>query len=215
MASDKKTILSKALPVIPATAVVHKLKFGRFLRILGPGLITGAADDDPSGIATYSQTGAQFGYGQVWTALYLLPLLIAVQEACARIGAVTGRGLAGVVKDNYSRKLLFFVVFLVAAANTINLGADIGAIAASAHLVVNVPAPALAVGFAVLIVLLEIGVSYKAYARLLKWLSLALLSYPLTALIVHEPWGKILHATVVPHLELSFGFLFIITGVFC
>jgi NRAMP (natural resistance-associated macrophage protein)-like metal ion transporter len=195
-------------------AVIHKLKFGRFLRILGPGLITGAADDDPSGIATYSQTGAQFGYGQLWTALYLLPLLIGVQEACARIGAVTGRGLAGVVKDNYSRKLLFFVVFLVAAANTINLGADIGAIAASAHLVINVPVPVLAIGFAILIVLLEIGVSYKAYAKLLKWLSLALLSYPLTALIVHEPWAQILRATVVPHLELNFAFLFIITGVF-
>src|SRR5471030_593997 len=90
-----------------------KHKFSRLLRILGPGLITGAADDDPSGIATYSQTGAQFGYGQLWTALLMLPLLIAVQEACARIGAVTGKGIASVVKTNYSKKLLYFVVFLV------------------------------------------------------------------------------------------------------
>src|SRR5471030_1175598 len=96
----------------------------RILKILGPGLITGAADDDPSGIATYSQTGAQFGFGQLWTALYLLPLLLAVQEACARIGAATGKGLAGVIKEHYSRTILFGVIALVVVANTINIGAD-------------------------------------------------------------------------------------------
>src|SRR6478672_3619845 len=96
---------------------------GRFLRILGPGLVTGAADDDPSGIATYTQTGAQFGYGQLWTAVFMLPLQTAVQEACARIGAVTGTGLAGVVKARYSRPVLYAVVLLVLVANTINIGA--------------------------------------------------------------------------------------------
>jgi Mn2+/Fe2+ NRAMP family transporter len=99
----------------------------KVLKILGPGVITGAADDDPSGIATYSQTGAQFGFGQLWTAFYQIPLLLAVQECCARIGAVTGKGLAGVIKDNYSRKILTGVVLLVVIANTINIGADIGA----------------------------------------------------------------------------------------
>lgn len=203
-----------ALNLIPKQKVVKQLKFGRFLRILGPGLITGAADDDPSGIATYSQTGAQFGFGMLWTALYQLPLLIAIQEACGRIGAVTGKGLAGVVKEHYSRKVLMAAVFLVVIANTINLGADIGAVAAACQLVVNLPFAVFAVITAVVIMLLEVFVSYKTYAKLLKWLSLTLLSYPITALIINEPWGQIAKATLVPHIELSFAFLFIITGVF-
>jgi len=198
----------------PKRKVIKKLKFNRAVRILGPGLITGAADDDPSGIATYSQTGAQFGFGQLWTALYQIPLLIGIQEACARIGAVAGKGLAGVVKDNYSRKVLYGVVVLVALANTINVGADIGAVAASVKLVVNVPFAIIAILTAIIIALLEIFVSYKVYAKILKWLALALLSYPITALIVHENWGKIFYATIVPHISLSFSFLFIITGVF-
>ena len=129
-----------------------KRKFGRLMRIFGPGLITGAADDDPSGIATYSQTGAQFGFGQLWTALYQLPLIIAVQEACARIGAVTGKGLAGVVKEHYSKKLLTGVVILVVIANTINIGADIGAIASASQLVFNLPFALYAIVSALVIV---------------------------------------------------------------
>lgn len=186
----------------------------RFLKILGPGLITGAADDDPSGIATYSQTGAQFGYGQLWTALYQIPLLLAVQEACARIGLVTGKGLAAVIKAHYPKPVLMGVVLLVVVANTINIGADIGAVAAAGQLVVNVPFWALAGGTTLLVVLLEVLVTYKRYARVLKWLALALLSYPATALIIDEPWPDILRATVIPHIEFSFAFLFIITGVF-
>lgn len=186
----------------------------RFFRMLGPGVITGAADDDPSGIATYSQTGAQFGFGQLWTALYQIPLLLAVQEACARIGMVTGKGLAGVIKEHYSRKILVGVVLLVVVANTINIGADIGAVAAAAQLVVNVPLPVLALGTSALVVILEVAVSYKTYSKGLKWLVLALLAYPATALIVHEPWKEILYATFVPHIEFTFAFLFIITGVF-
>ncbi len=191
-----------------------KTKFARLLRILGPGIVTGAADDDPSGIATYSQTGAQFGFGQLWTALYQLPLIIAVQEACARIGAVTGKGLAGVVKSYYSKKILLGVVVLVVIANTINIGADIGAIASAAQLVVNLPFVLFAVSFAVLIVLLEVFISYKKYVKILKWLALALLAYPITALIIKEPWGQIIHATLLPHIQLNFEFLFIITAVF-
>ena len=186
----------------------------RFLKILGPGLITGAADDDPSGIATYSQTGAQFGYGQLWTALYQIPLLLAVQEACARIGLVTGKGLAAVIKAHYPKPVLMGVVLLVVVANTINIGADIGAVAAAGQLVVNVPFWALAGGTTLLVVLLEVLVTYKRYARVLKWLALALLSYPATALIIDEPWPDILRATVIPHIEFTFAFLFIITGVF-
>jgi Mn2+/Fe2+ NRAMP family transporter len=186
----------------------------RFFRILGPGIITGAADDDPSGIATYSQTGAQFGFGQLWTALYQIPLLLAVQEACARTGAVTGKGLAGVIHEHYTRKILVGVVLLVAVANTINIGADIGAVAAAGQLVVNVPFWTLAVGTALLLMVSEVVISYKTYARVLKWLALALLSYPATAFIVKQPWKEILYATVVPHIELTFAFFFIITGVF-
>src|ERR1700744_1839333 len=111
-----------------------KRKFWRFLTLLGPGLTTGAADDDPSGIATYSQTGAQFGYGQLWTVLFMLPLMIAMQEACGRIGAVQGKGLAVIIKENYSKKILYIAVILIVIANTINIGADIGAMGAAAHL---------------------------------------------------------------------------------
>lgn len=186
----------------------------RFLRILGPGVITGAADDDPSGIATYSQTGAQFGFGQLWTALYQIPLLLAVQEACGRIGAVTGKGLAGVIKDHYARKILIGVVVLVAVANTINIGADIGAVAAGVQLVVRVPFWLLAVGTTLLLAVSEVVVTYKTYAGWLKWLALALLSYPATAFIVRQPWRQILYATMVPHVEFTFAFFFIITGVF-
>lgn len=186
----------------------------RVFKVLGPGLITGAADDDPSGIATYSQTGAQFGYAQLWTALYQIPLLLAVQEACARIGAVTGQGLAGVIKQHYSRTVLIGVVLLVVAANTINIGADIGAVAESAALIVDVPVWALALLTAAVVLLLEVFVSYRVYAKFLKWLALALLAYPATALIIDQPWQEILYATVVPHIEFTASFLFIITGVF-
>src|SRR5580693_7712202 len=115
-----------------------KRKFWKFFTLLGPGLTTGAADDDPSGIATYSQTGAQFGYGQLWTALFMFPFLTAIQEASARIGAVTGNGLAACIKKNYSAGVLYSVVILLLIANTINIGADIGAMAAALHLIVPI-----------------------------------------------------------------------------
>lgn len=191
-----------------------KVNVAHFLKILGPGIITGAADDDPSGIATYSQTGAQFGFGQLWTALYQIPLLLAVQEACARIGAVTGKGLAAVIKEHYTRTILISVVLLVAIANTINIGADIGAVAAAAQLVVNVPLWLLAILTTVALIVSEVFVTYRTYANILKWLALALLSYPATAFIVRQPWKEILYATVVPHIEFTFAFLFIVTGVF-
>src|ERR1700741_343410 len=124
----------------PQTPTPHKkARIWRFFTLMGPGLVTGAADDDPSGIATYSQTGAQFGYGQLWTALYMLPFMMAVQEACARIGMVTGKGIAAVVKERYSKGVLYAVVALVVIANTINIGADIGAMASAAQLLMPVP----------------------------------------------------------------------------
>lgn len=188
-------------------------KIKKFFKILGPGVITGAADDDPSGIATYTQTGAQFGYGQLWTALAMLPLMVAIQEACARIGAVTGRGLAAVIKENYSKKVLYAAVLLVVIANTINIGADIGAIAAAGQLIVPINFLILTLGFTTLILILEIFTSYRVYSRILKWLALTLLAYPLTVFIIHQPWQTILAATFWPHVELNFAFFFIITGV--
>jgi NRAMP (natural resistance-associated macrophage protein)-like metal ion transporter len=189
-------------------------KFNRFLRILGPGLVTGAADDDPSGIATYSQTGAQFGFGQLWTTLMLFPLLIAIQEACARIGVVTGRGIAAVVRDNFSKKVLVPVVLLIIIANTINIGADIGAMAAAAHLITPIPADVWTFIFTGIVLCLEIFTSYKAYAKVLKWLALTLLAYPLTLLMLKIPWSTVLVATLIPHIEFNITFFFIITGVF-
>ncbi len=184
-----------------------------FFRRAGPGLITGAADDDPSGIATYSQTGAQFGYDQLWTALWMLPMLIAIQEASARIGAVTGKGIAAVVRQYYSKKILYPVVILVLVANIINIGADIGAMAAAAHLVVPLNVTVYILLFTVLILTLQIFVSYKRYSNILKWLCLFLIAYPATVFLVKQPWMTLLKATLVPHLEFNFQFLFIITGV--
>ncbi len=188
-------------------------KFLKFLSILGPGLTTGAADDDPSGIATYSQTGAQFGYGQLWTALYMLPFMIGVQEACARIGMVTGKGIAAIVKEHYNAKVLYAVVGLVVIANVINIGADIGAMAAAAALIIPLPFVVWTLLFTASILILEIFTTYKVYARILKWLALSLLAYPITVFIIKMPWLTVLKATFIPHIEFTFAFFFIITGV--
>ena len=182
--------------------------------IIGPGVITGAADDDPSGIATYSQAGAQFGYGQLWTALLLLPFITATQEACARIGAVTGKGIAAVVKEHYNKKILYGMLVLIVIANTINIGADLGAMGAAAHLVLPINFTILTILFTAIILILEIFTSYKTYSKYLKWFALALFSYPVTLFLINEPWQKIFKATFIPHIELSFSFLFIVIGVF-
>ncbi len=196
-----------------AAPKVKKNTFVSILKMIGPGLVTGAADDDPSGIATYSQTGAQFGYGQLWTVLFMLPLMIAVQEACARIGAVTGKGIAAVARDNYSKWILYPMVLLIILANTVNLGADIGAMAAAAQLVIPVSFVIYTLLFTALILVLEIFTSYKIYSNILKWLAITLLAYPITLFIVHLPLLTVLKATFIPHFEFTFGFLFIITAV--
>jgi len=189
------------------------VRIKKFLNIFGPGVITGAADDDPSGIATYTQTGAKFGYGQLWTVIVMLPLMTAVQEACARIGAVNGHGLAAVIKANYNKKVLYAAVLLVVVANTINIGADIGALAAAAQLLIPVNFVILTLGFTVLILVLEIFTSYRVYSRILIWLALSLLAYPLTLFMINKPWPTIISATFLPHVEFNFEFFFIITGI--
>lgn len=188
-------------------------KVKKFLKVAGPGIITGAADDDPSGIATYSQTGAQFGYGQLWSMAWLFPLMVSVQEACARIGAVNGKGLAAVIKQYYSKKVLFFVVILVFVANTINIGANIGAMAEAANLLIPIDFSILMLFFTALILILEVFVPYRSYSKILKWFIVSLLAYPISMFLVAQPWGEILRATFIPNIQFTFAFFFVITGV--
>lgn len=184
-----------------------------FFSVLGPGIVTGAADDDPSGIVTYTQAGAKFGFGQLWTLLFSLPLMIAVQEACARIGVVTGKGLSRLIKENYSKKLLYFIVLLLLVVNTINLGADLGAMAEAVKLFLPLPFTVIALAFFVLILGLEIYLPYHKYAKVLKWLTISLFAYFITGFIVAGNWGAILKATFVPQLHFNSQFLFLLVGV--
>ena len=177
-------------------------------------MITGASGDDPSGIATYTQAGAKFGYGQLWTIIFILPLITAVQEACARIGAITGKGLADVIEKYYSKKVLFSVVVLILIANTINIGANIGAMAEAAKLLIPANFTILTLFFTALILLLEIFLSYKTYSKFLRWCALALLAYPVTVFLINNPWLEVFRATFVPNIEFNFGFLFMIVGIF-
>lgn len=192
----------------------HYGKFGRFVRVLGPGVVTGAADDDPSGIATYSQAGAVYGYGLLWLFPIMFPLLLAVQESCARIGAVTGNGLATILKRHYGKKVLLLAVMLVVVANTVNIGADLGAMAATAQLLAPaLPYTGLAIFFAAICVLLQLFVPYREYARILKWLAIALFAYPVTAFLVVQDWGNVLLQTVTPELSLDKDMIYIIVGI--
>ena len=197
---------------ISKSMLKHK-RYNRFLRMLGPGLVTGAADDDPSGIATYSQAGAAHGFGLLWAMPLMFPLLLAVQESCARIGAITGKGLAANLKEHYSKKVLFSAVILVVAANVINIGSDLGAMAATTRLFTPLPFALLAIGYAIIIVLLETFISYKSYSRMLKWLAIALFAYPVTAFVVGQNWSSIVAATFTFHPKLDFQTTYIFVGI--
>lgn len=175
-----------------------------YWRMLGPGLTTGASDDDPSGIATYSQTGAQFGYQLLWLAPLTFPLMAIVQEMCARIGLVTGRGLAGNIRVNFSKKVLYISTLLLFAANTFNIGADLGAMAKGVQLLYpQASFGLLVVGLAVLSVGLQIFTPYAKYAKYLKWLAMILLAYVFSALLAHLNWGEVLKQTVIPSVTLG------------
>jgi NRAMP (natural resistance-associated macrophage protein)-like metal ion transporter len=174
---------------------------------LGPGLITGASDDDPSGIATYSQVGAQFGYGMLWTMLLSYPLMAAFQEICARIGRVTGHGLAANLRKKYPAVVLYGALALVTTANVFNLGADIGAMGASLQLLVPVNVHLAIVFFGVFSLLAVLFIPYTTYARYLKWLTLSLFAYVGVVFLVHVPWGTVMRATVIPKLKWDRDFL--------
>lgn len=176
----------------------------RILAILGPGVVTGASDDDPSGIATYSVAGAQFGYQTVWASLVTYPLSAAVQEVCARIGLVSGHGLAAVIKHHYARWVLYIVSFLLMVANTINIGADIEAMADSISLVLpSVPSPLASIFITLLTLALLVRLSYKTYARYLKWTALVLFSYVFVAFLSNVDWGAALSSLIVPAISLD------------
>lgn len=174
-----------------------------YFKRLGPGIVTGAADDDPSGIGTYSQVGAAFGLQLVWTTIVALPFAIAVQEATARLGLGSGKGLASLIKDNFHRWVLFLALALVVGANTFNIGADLGSMAAATNLIIPIPEIILVIFFGLGIAVLEIAVPYHRYSRILRWLCLSLVSYLIVLLIIDVAWADVASNLFVPRFEFS------------
>lgn len=184
-----------------------------FLKTLGPGLVTGASDDDPSGIGTYSQTGAQFGYSQLWLSLFTFPLMTVVQEICARIALQTGAGLAETIRKHYPKPVLYFCILLLTVANTINIGADLGAMAASAQLLVNIPFVALLAGMTIFIVLLQVFVAYNQYTKILRLLTFSLFTYVVVVFVVPQDWGQALRSTLIPSFQFERGYILNIVAI--
>ncbi len=185
----------------------------KFFRQLGPGLITGAADDDPSGISTYSVAGVSAGYSMLWLALLSTPMMAVIQGMCARISLVTGVGLAAVVRKQFPRPIAYALAAIVIIANTLNVGADIGGMGAAARLIVPLPSDLWVVFFGVGLVVAQIWLKYGLLVRIFKWLTLALFAYVVTAFIVHVPWGTVLYNLVVPHVRFSRDWFATVVGV--
>ena len=185
----------------------------KLLAVMGPGLITGASDDDPSGIATYSQVGAQFGYGLAWTLIFTYPLMAAIQEISARIGRVTGRGIAGNLRAYYPLPLLRGIVGLLLLANVINIGADLGAMGAALKLLIGGPAFLYVVAFAALSIGLEVFVRYSRYVSVLKYLTLSLLAYVATVFVVGTPWLEVAKSIVLPPLSFDKNYILAVVAV--
>ncbi len=185
-----------------------------FWKKLGPGLITGAADDDPSGIATYSQAGAGFGYSMLWTTFITFPLMVGIQVVSARIGRVTGKGLAANIRQHYPAWLLHSLVCLLLIANIINIAADIGAMAAALKLLIGGSPHWYAIMFALLSLVLQIFIPFPRYAPILKLLTLSLFAYVATVFVVHVPWGEVLQHTIMPSISLSSDYIVAIVAVF-
>jgi NRAMP (natural resistance-associated macrophage protein)-like metal ion transporter len=180
---------------------------------LGPGLITGAADDDPSGVATYSQVGALFGFDMLWITLFSFPLMAAIQEICGRLGRITGMGVTANLRKSYSKSLVGFLVLLLCVANVFNLGADISAMGAGMQMVAGGKAEAYAVIFGLISLPLQVYVPYRKYIHYLKWLTWALFAYVVTAFVVHVPWGQALRATIIPSVSLDENYLMALVAV--
>ena len=187
----------------------------RAFKVLGPGLITGASDDDPSGIGTYAQTGAQYGFQFLWTTVLMLPMMISVQYICAKIGLVSGHGLARVFKERHSARVVYPVVLAMVVANTVNAGADIGAVAAALNMLVPIPAVLFVIPVGIGIALIQLFGSYSVIARIFKWLALALLAYIGAALFAHPEFGAVIGGTLIPKIGLdaqSIGILVALLG---
>lgn len=191
----------------------ERSKLRRFLSLLGPGLITGASDDDPSGIGTYATAGASFGFSTLWMAPFSFPLMAAVQYTCAKVGMVSGMGLAGVLKRNYPRWVLYPAVAALVVANTINAGADLGAIAAGINIFVKVPIPLLVIPVTLIILALQIWGSYRLIANTFKWLTLALLAYVATAFFTRPDLGAVARGSLIPTLRFDQNFLATIVAI--
>ena len=202
-------------PVPPsANGVPGRQRRLNWRRVIGPGLITGASDDDPSGIATYSQAGAQFGFSLSWTMVLTFPLMSAVQMISARIGRVTGHGLAGNLVRHFPAWLANSLVLLLLVANTINIGADLGAMADATALVTGLPPAGFLLGFAAFCAGAEVLLRYETYSRVLKWLTLALLSYVVTLFLVHVPWERAADGLLFPRVEWNSETLMMIVAIF-
>jgi NRAMP (natural resistance-associated macrophage protein)-like metal ion transporter len=215
-ASTEAPIAPQAPPPLPAiSAPEHQSSdLKQILKSLGPGLITGASDDDPSGIGTYAVAGASLGYATLWTALASFPMMTAVQYTCAKIGMVSGTGLAAVLRQRFPRPLVYAAVLALVTANSINAGADIGAIAAAINLLVPIPLVALIVPIGVTILALQIFGSYAVITRCFKWLTLGLLAYIGAALFAHPDWGDVLRGTFVPTFSLDPVYVSTLVAIF-
>jgi NRAMP (natural resistance-associated macrophage protein)-like metal ion transporter len=199
---------------LPAAIEAERNPIRRILKVLGPGFISGAADDDPSGIGTYATAGASLGFATLWTALLTFPLMAAVQLVCARIGMVTGKGLAGVLRQHYPRWILYCAVTGLFVANTINVGADLAAIAAAANLLIPaLPIAPLILPIGLALLALQIFGSYRLIATLFKWLTLALFAYVGSAFLARPDWGQVLTATFVPTIRLDQTFLLTLVAI--
>ncbi len=197
---------------LPGKKIIQKGK--DYWHMLGPGLTTGVADDDPSGIFTYSQTGAQYGFSLLWLAIFTFPLMGVVQEMCARIGLVTGKGLAANIREHFPRSVLYTTALLLFAANSFNIGADLGAMAKGTQLLLpGLGFNPLIIAWALICVLLQIFMSYGKYAKFLKWVALLILSYAVSALLSHLDWHQVLLAGVIPHLTFSRDQIILICGI--
>ena len=213
-ATDAEPRVSADRPIDPKAAEIRSEKnpIRRFARVLGPGLITGASDDDPSGIGTYAQAGAQHGFATLWTTLAMLPMQVAVQFMCAKIGLVTGKGLAGVLRERYPRALYPAVIALV-IANTLNAGADIGAIAAAINMLVPLPAILFVVPVSLGIIGLQVFGTYRLIDKVFRWLALALLAYVGAALFARPDLRAVLGGTLVPTLRLDPAYIGILVAL--
>ena len=195
--------------------IEEEIKEGEdYLKKLGPGLITGAADDDPSGIATYSETGAKFGTGLIWLSIWTLPFMITIQEMCARIALVTGNGLASNIKHLYKKEMLYVITILLLITNSFNIGANLGMMANAIQLIIpNIPFSLLVIFIGIICLILPMIIPYKKYARYLKWLVITLFSYIITGFMIDMDWSILFKNALIPQISFSKDYILLITAI--